>query len=239
MLRKDKRSMLLSLVIGDGCLHYLGSAKKYAGITIAHSTAQADYIAWKAQLIGSILGRTINLRKTSNNKGLGKSGNELIQISASWKRFRAWRKFIYQNGYKDKAKILRFIQNPEFLLSVWLMDDGYVEGKIDKKHHKCYNANLRIFICDQNEQSIETIVRWFKDKFGYDLKVKYQKHRGKSYPFLKINSADSMDLWIKIREFVLQFKSMQHKFRFLEMRYQHKVLTAHHNRKVDDIVSTT
>lgn len=216
--------MLLSLAIGDGCLHYNRSnGKTYGSLTIAHSEHQADYIAWKANLVGSILGRNINLRKTSNKRGfLSKNEKTMIQFSACWIRFKAWRKFIYPNGKKDKSKILRFINNPEFLMSIWLMDDGYVEGKIDKKYGKCYNANLRIFLSDQSEDQCKIIQDWISKSFGFETKLKFQKHNGKLYPFLKINSKDSIKLWDKIREFVLQFKSMQHKFRFLEIRHKYK-----------------
>lgn len=241
MLRKDKRSMLLSLVIGDGCLHYHHrGAKTYAGLTIAHSPKQADYIAWKAKLIGSILGREINLRTTSNAKGFGTNSEaKLIQIAASWKRFKAWRKFIYPKGKKDKSLILRFITNPDFLMAIWLMDDGYVEGRIDQKHNRCYTASLRIFVSDQSIDSCNRIIAWIKKQYGFEVKLRMQKHRGKSYPFLKICAFDSLKLWDTIRSFVLQFKSMQTKFRFLEMRYQHKLLLAHHTPKSDDIVSAT
>lgn len=216
--------MLLSLAIGDGCLHYNRSnGKTYGSITIAHSTHQADYIAWKAKLVGSILGRNINLRKVDNSNGFkSKNPQGAIQFSACWIRFKAWRKFIYPNGNKDKSKILRFINNPEFLMSVWLMDDGYVEGKIDKKYNKCHSASLRIFISDQRNESCVEIQKWIKDKFGFETILKMQRQGEKEYPFLKINAKDSLIVWEKIRQFVLQFKSMQHKFRFLEIRYQYK-----------------
>lgn len=227
--------MLLSLVIGDGCLHYLKRQNNriYGSMTIAHSTHQADYIAWKANLVGSILGRDINLRKLDNSSGfLSKNPQGAIQFSACWIRFKAWRKFIYPNGKKDKSKILRFINNPEFLMSVWLMDDGYVEGKIDKKYNKCHSASLRIFICDQRNESCIEIQKWIKDKFGFETVLKMQKSNEKEYPFLKINAKDSLILWEKIREFVLQFKSMQHKFRFLEIRYKYKKSLAQSPEKV-------
>lgn len=238
MLRKDKRSMLLSLVIGDGCLHYVGKTKKYGSITIGHSIHQADYVAWKAKLVGSIIGRNINIRTSNNNRGFSKDST-LVQFSAVWRRFKAWRKFTYPNGKKVKSRILRFITNPDFLMAVWLMDDGYVEGKIDPKYNKCYNANLRIFICDESLESCIKIQEWIKDTYGFETKLKYQKKGDKSYPFLKINSKDSLILWKNIREFVLQFKSMQHKFRFLEMRHQHKISQRNTLVNSDDIVSTT
>jgi hypothetical protein len=223
MTRKDKRSMLLSLVIGDGCLHYIKSNHRtYGGLHVGHSSDQADYLAWKANLVSTILGRTIKLR-TGNNRGFeGYESKPFIQFQASWIRFKAWRKFIYPNGKKDKSRILRFINNPEFLMSIWLMDDGYVEGKIDKKYNKCYSASLRIFISDQRLESCLSIQDWITKNFNFVTILKYQKSREKIHPFLKINAQDSLLIWDKIREFVLQFKSMQHKFRFLEMRYQYK-----------------
>lgn len=223
MTRKDKRSMLLSLVIGDGCLHIIKwKHRTYGGLHIGHSSDQADYIAWKANLVSSIVGRPIKLRTGKNNGFVGYESKPLIQFQTTWIRFKAWRKFIYPNGKKDKSKILRFINNPEFLISIWLMDDGYVEGKIDKKYNKCFSASLRIFISDQRLESCLIIQDWLRKNFNFETILKYQKSKEKIHPFLKINAIDSLLLWDKIRKFILQFKSMQHKFRFLEMRYQYK-----------------
>lgn len=236
MLRKDLRSLILSLVIGDGCLHYLerneGNNKKlYGSLTIGHGIAQADYMAWKANLLSEITGRKVKVRTTHNGK--------TVQISCCMKRFRVWRKFCYPNGKKDISRILPFITNPYMCIAIWLMDDGYVETSISKLANgkkKNYSASLRIFTCDETIENHEYMIKWFKDNFGANLKIKYQnsKKENKSYPFLKINCQDSLNIWHVIRDFVLQFKSMRYKFRYIEEIYQERLQSAHHLSQLEN-----
>lgn len=217
MLNKDKRSLLLSLVLGDGCLHYVKRKNHiYGALTITHGLKQADYQAWKAKLLSEICGRDVRVRPFNNNTA--------SQVSVCMKRLRAWRKFIYRNNKKSLPLILKFIRHPEFALAVWLMDDGYVEPSIT--NGKVYNAGFRIFTCDQNPEEQAEIQKWLLTNFGVDSKIRYSKHskNNKSYPFIKINQTGALVIWEKIREFVLTIKSMQYKFRHIEYIYQNKLL---------------
>lgn len=203
--------MILSLVLGDGCLHNIkNNGKLYGGLTIAHGLQQADYTAWKAQLLSTILNK--NIRTRTHGKG------QAIQLSVCVKRFRAWRKFCYPNDKKDVSRILPFITNPEFAMAVWLMDDGYVEAKDTGK-----SAKFRIFTCSESPESHVKIIAWFKDKFGMEPKIFFQKKGEISYPYIKFNNEQSLELWKIIRTFVLNFKSMRHKFRYIERIYQYKL----------------
>lgn len=214
MLNKDKRSMLLCLILGDGCLHTLKRGKKlYGSITIDHGIAQADYQAWKARLLSDIFQKNVKVRTGHKGKS--------VQVAVCEKRMRSWRKFTYPNGKKSLPKVLKFITHPELALAVWLMDDGYVESSITNGIN--YSAALRIFTCDQNEQEQIEIMKWLKDNFDIESKVRFTKKGDKRYPFIKINTSDSLKIWSKIREFVLQFKSMQYKFRYLEQIYQSRI----------------
>jgi len=230
MLRKDKRSLLLSLVLGDGCLHYLKHRKNkiYGAITIDHGIKQADYQKWKAELIGSILGREVKVRTGHKGKS--------VQISASWKRFKAWRKFCYPNGKKSIPKILKFIQHPDFALSVLLMDDGYVEtskSKLKNGTVKNYGARFRIYLCDQSQEELDDINIWIKKNFDVNAKIKLSKVKNKKYPFIKFNQAESLKIWEQIRKFVLQFKSMRYKFRYIEQLYQSKLAQRKLGQNID------
>lgn len=220
MLNKDKRSLILSLILGDGCLH-LDSKKLSGYITLDHGIKQADYIAWKANLVSNIVGKSIKLRQ-------GHNGNS-IQFSVVWKRIKAWRKFCYPNGKKDLTKILPFIRHPEFAVAVWLMDDGYVEPSISKLvtgEKKNYGARFRIFTYSQTISNHEMFIKWFQDHFNVTPKIKQHKSstNGHIYPLLKFSQEDSLKIWSTIREHVLQFKSMQYKFRYIEEIYQLKIL---------------
>lgn len=214
MLNKDKRSMLLAFVLGDGCLHYFHRGNKtYGGLTIDHGLEQADYMAWKAQMIGELTDRTVKVRTGHKGKS--------IQLNVCKKQLRAWRKFIYKDNKKSIRRILPFIRHPEFALAVWLMDDGYVESSIT--NNKNYSASLRIFSCDEDSEGLKAIQDWLLASFGISSKIRYQTTRGATYPFVKINCKESLLIWGKIREFVLQFKSMRYKFRYLEQIFQSRL----------------
>lgn len=229
MKNKDKRSLIFSCVLGDGCIHYTSGRNKLGqpisgAITIDHGIAQADYQAWKAQLLSSIFERDVKVRTGHKGKS--------VQVAVASKRFKAWRKFCYPNGKKDIPRILNYIYHPEMALAIWLMDDGYVEPSLDKRYpDKCYGAVFRIFTCDQNEDQQNKIIEWFQKTFNVTPKVALAKKKNKYYPFLKFNTVDSLKLWKIIREFVLKIPSMKHKFRYMEIRYQYKSFTASTSRQ--------
>jgi hypothetical protein len=219
MQNKDKRSIVLSMLLGDGNLHV--NSRGYGLFGIDHGIKQADYQAWKASLLSKALDRDVKCR-------VGHKG-ESVQISVCMKRFRSWYKFTYPNGKKDIAKILPFILHPELALAIWLMDDGYVEpsfSKLADGSKKNYGARFRIFTCDQSPETHEYIAKWFVDNFNTTIKIKYttRKKDGKTYPFIKFSQEDSLKMWKIIREHVLQFKSMQYKFRYIEQLYQSRCL---------------
>lgn len=215
MLNKDKRSMILCLVLGDGCLHSLTkNGKLYGAITIDHGIEQADYQAWKAKLLSDIFQKDVKLRTGHKGKS--------VQVSVAKKQLRAWRKFTYPNGKKSLPKILKFIRHPELAIALWLMDDGYVEPSITNGIN--YSAAFRIFTCDQTDQQQVEIMNWLKVNFDVESKVRFTKKGNKRYPFIKINCKDSLKIWDKIRDFVLQFKSMKYKFRYIEQIYQSRIV---------------
>jgi hypothetical protein len=225
MLNKDKRSLLLALSIGDGCLHYIrNNGKIYGGLTIDHGIEQSDYQSWKAKLLSDIMNKPVNMRTGHNGQS--------VQVSICMKRIRAWRKFCYPNNKKDISKILPFIRHPEFTLAVWLMDDGYVETNGNRK-----GGRFRLFVCDQKEESLNKMILWFQKEFDVTPIIKFQKTNNKQYPFLKFNQVDSLKLWKPMRDFVLQFRSMKKKFRYIENTYQFQ-LAQRTPEKSDDIVGT-
>lgn len=219
MFNRDKRSLALTLILGDGCLHL--TSNKYSGaITIDHGIDQIDYQEWKAELLSYIFDRKVKVRQGHKGKS--------AQVSVAAKRLKAWRKFCYKNNKKNIPRILKFINNPELAIAVMLMDDGYIEPSIFNKELK--GARYRLFLCDQTPEDLELIQEWIKDNFGTDTKIRFQNTRGKRYPFIVWKQKESLEIWTKIREFVLKFESMKHKFRHMEEFYQISIL----QRVLDD-----
>jgi hypothetical protein len=238
MFNKDKRSMALMLLLGDGSIGcYKTDNYKTGRLTIDHGIAQADYQSWKAQLLSQLFDQPIKTRTGHKGKS--------IQLMVRNKKFKAWRKFTYPNGKKDLSRILPFIRQPELAIAVWLMDDGYVEPSKNKKAPSSLSARFRIFTCDQHESSLSFIQKWLEDHLHVKSKIKYSFKRSanKNYPYIKISQEDSLKLWGQIREFVLQFKSMQYKFRYIEQVYQLRVVQRIPDRRfkitTDDMIHPT
>lgn len=214
MLRKDVRSIILSFLLGDGCLHYT-SNRVSGSLTIDHGIIQADYQKWKAELLSQVLNRKVKVRT-------GHKGNS-VQVSVCFKRFKAWRKWLYPNNKKDVTRVLKYINNPIFAFCVWLMDDGYCEpsfSKVASGEKKLYGAFFRIFTCAVPLEHHEILIKWFTDNLGITPKILFSKQ----YPFLKFTQKDTLKIWEQIREFILQFKSMRYKFRYVEQIYQLRML---------------
>jgi hypothetical protein len=239
VLRKDVRSMILSLILGDGCLSRTPPSKTnktYGILAIQHGEKQRDYLEWKIELVNKLLNRSMTVQNHKKGPALW----------TTHRRLKAWRKFCYPKGIKDITKILPFITNPTMALAIWMMDDGYVEPSIDKRYNKLYSASFRIFTCSTPVDDQDKVIEWFESHFNVTPRIKFQKRGkhhyvkdGEDFPFLKFNVEDSLKLWGLMREFVLQFDSMKHKFRYIEAIYQVRVIqrTAK-SLDLDDIVHT-
>jgi hypothetical protein len=217
--RREKRDLVLSMCLGDGCLAYT-SNRRSASITIGHGLKQTDYLEFKAGFLAKAFEQNVKVR----TQGRGAA----VQLALAKKRFKAWRKFIYKNNKKDVSRILPFIINKPRALAFWLMDDGYVESSVSKLstgEKVNYGARFRIFTCDQTIQTHDYIVDWFYKEFDVTIKIKHQfsKQQNKSYPFIKFSQEDSLKLWSQIRDFVLTLDSMKIKFKYIEQIYQKKL----------------
>jgi hypothetical protein len=218
-------------LLGDGNLHV--DRKNYARLTIDHGITQSDYQSWKAKLLSDIFERDVKCR----NGHKGKS----IQVQVADVRMRSWYKIWYLDRKKNLSSLFPFIRHNELATAVWLMDDGYAEPSISKLatgEKKNYGARLRIFTCDQSKETQIKIQEWFKSVWDVTAKIKHttRKKDNKTYPFIKFGQEDSLKIWEKIREFVLQFKSMQYKFRYMEQIYQSKLLKRIPAEIAEDIV---
>lgn len=222
MLNKDKRSLVMSLVLGDGCLHYIkNGGRVFGGLTIDHGLEQSDYQSWKAKLLSDVLGRNVKMRPGHKGKS--------VQVSVCMKRFRSWRKFCYPKERKSLPIVLKFINNPWFAVAVWLMDDGYCEpsfSKLADGSKKNYGARFRIFTSTCTPEEMSEVKQWLDSNLEINSKITYHRSnkQNTSYPLIKINTEDTLKIWKNIREFVLQFKSMRYKFRHIEALYQYRIL---------------
>jgi hypothetical protein len=218
MLNKDKRSVLFCCVLGDGCLS--NWKPQNSGVFVAeHGIAQKDYVEWKKSLLQNLGYGTVYTYSTKQGRAW--------RLQLANKKIRVWKKFTYKHNKKNLPLLLSYIRHPELATAIWLMDDGYCEGKKDKKTGKVYSSAFRLFTCEASMEDQAKIISWFETTLGVSPTIKFQKRSAKNYnpegadyPYLRFTGKDSMIIWQKIRPFVLQFESMCHKFRHMEHYYQ-------------------
>lgn len=226
MLNKDKRSIILSFVLGDGCIatadnHYKGKTYPSGKIVIKHGEKQKDYLLWKAEILSKVVGKEINVNSTKSFvKELNKSYDQ-FQLSWSYKPLRSWKKMFYINKTKRISKILKYLRHDAFAAAVWLMDDGSCT-KTKKPNGTIVFTGLILYICDQFSEDCEEILKWWNERFKVNGKLKWQKQKYKNaikyFPKIYFNNLDSLKIWEQIKPFVSQIPSMVDKFQAVEDR---------------------
>lgn len=232
MNRKDKRSLLASLVLGDGSLPLRKYKRKdgtyghLVSIAIGHGLPQEDYLLWKKGLLEQALDRPINAHYYTKPE---------VHIRAYDTKFRTWRKRMYPNGRKSIPEVLKLITDVDLCLTLWMLDDGWVQpAKRRNKGGELFVTNssqLCLSLCDQTQSEIDYIINWFEQTFGPGIKVvkiwsSKSKKTNKRYCSIKFGSVCSRDLYKRMRPYIQQIPSMAHKFRHLEKAYQHHLLIA-------------
>lgn len=231
MLNKNKRSLILSMALGDGCISYGGGYKNgnYSSgkLSIKHGAKQKDYLDWKADLLSNTLNKKINVHPTKSYVSTLNKTYDQYQLSFTYKRMRAWIKIFRKNGIKDIPKMLQFINNPELAAAMWLMDDGSCSSPKKKNGTKVFGG-LILYVCDQSSENVDKIAAWWKTNFEVEPKIKFQKmlYKGdiKYFPNIRFNTQDSIKIWNKISKYVCQIPSMEAKFASVKIRAKRKDL---------------
>lgn len=199
--------VIYSLVLGDGFV------SKQDQLSLYHCEKQLDFLNWKISLFQPYYNR--DLKPTRCERLL----NNKVFIEYRWylalkKKFnlKGIRKEIYgDSSKKDYFKILNKVDDKNFLLTVWLGDDGSCSTKYQ----------LCLCTLDRTEAENEKLCEWFSEHFNvkpYVVKQTSKKQNTEWY-FIRFTKNDSMKIWSIARETLLKIPSMQYKFRHIENTY--------------------
>jgi recombination protein RecA len=127
-MNKNDRSILLGMLLGDGCLkrkHHTkkdGSESVYYEYVLCHSIKQKDYLEHKLNIFHRIMGG----KRPSIHKEKSKLG-ESVRFSRCHKSFRILHKYLYSKNNKKyiTERVLNYL-TPE-AIAIWYMDDGGVK----------------------------------------------------------------------------------------------------------------
>lgn len=160
-MKKEDRSILIALAIGDGYV------TKDGCLVLKHSIKQKEYIEYKANLLHSILGG-----KKPNIIEFDNSGYPGIKTQKSNKYFRILRKRLYKNNIKQININLLKMLNPK-AIAIWYMDDGNLSMK--KRNGKIHARELFINTHITKEEN-QIIIDYFNE--AYNIKFTQVKNRG-------------------------------------------------------------
>lgn len=163
----EKRSIILGMVFGDGCIVPNSRGYNSATLQVKHSEAQLPYAEHKAKLVSWALGgKTPPVRSIDNS---GFPGCVFSKTNAYLRTIRGW-------VYKDKKKVIspyiRWLTPHGF--AIWYMDDGGLSRKMrNGKQHA-----VEMFLnCHTDYDEVVSISDALFDKFG--VRFRPVKNRGK------------------------------------------------------------
>lgn len=186
---KERRAILLGMIIGDGCIS--SYKNKSFRLVIRHSKKQEEFLMFKKELIESIFyNQPLKVINVQNG----------LQIQKCSKLFRIYKKWFYTNGVKDFSKVLKYLDLKS--VAIWYMDDGSLTAKKHEGKIHGYELTLNTYISREQNQ---LIIDWFKLK--YDIQFTQTKSKGKYR--LRMGTKEARKFCELIKEYVIP--SMEYK----------------------------
>lgn len=203
-MKINKRSMLLGMLLGDGCLKTKTHIKKdeeksiYYEYVLAHSYKQLDYLKYKLNIFHSIMGGKrpkIVYEKRTNS----------YRFSRCHKLFRMFHRTLYSNNNKKyfTDKVFRYLTPHS--IAIWYMDDGGISRNYNK-NNKLSSCEMRLYTYFSEDEANRAI-KYFYDK--WNIKVKKRKYTNKQQWNLIFNTKESIKFEQLIEEYIIP--SMKYK----------------------------
>jgi hypothetical protein len=195
MFSDEDKQYLAGLALGDGYIAKKGDNSYRLQIT--HCDRQFDYLKCKAERLGIIFKKQINIMTFDN---CGYKGHR-IQVSHPYLGI------IYEWLYGNQGKkfiTLSFLQGlSDEAVAYWYMDDGSLISKIH--NGKCHAKEVVFSIYVSEDESLSAI-RFFKERFDADFTIK----RNKGKFSVRCGTKAARKLLGKLQEF--KSKGMEYKF---------------------------
>lgn len=185
--RKNKKAILIGMVLGDGYL----KVTENAGISITHSEKQLEYLLYKKQLLEEILiCKPITLQKVKPNM----YNTICYRIDKGHKYFRILRKWVYINNKKTfSRKILNYL-NP-LGIAIWYMDDGCLSAKKRNGKIHAYELFLNTHLTKKENQ---VIIDYFNEVWN----IKFQQVKNKNAYRLRMSTKEIKKFMLLIKDYI-------------------------------------
>lgn len=203
-MTQEQKSILISLVLGDGHLYNYKHHKYnsyHSGIKITHSIKQKEYIEYKKRLLDQIFKSNIRVVEFNN------SGYPGVSITKGNKYFRILKRFIYKNNCKIfSRKVLNRLTAQG--VAIWWMDDGCLFPK--KRNGKIHAWELYLNTYISEEENL-IIIQYFKEV--WDVNWRINRDRGKTR--LRMSTKEGRKFLKIVRPYIKKIDCMLYKAKII------------------------
>lgn len=158
-MKREKKALLMSLVIGDGFIRTdTRSNSNKSSLKLCHSIHQEEYIKYKAKLLHTLLGGKEPVIRHYVCKWPDGTTYQQVRAEKAHRYFRVLKNWLYPNKYN--VKYLKYL-TPQ-ALAIWFMDDGSIIANNRYKDGTCSSARTNIHLCTSKEQA-EGVCKYFEE----------------------------------------------------------------------------
>ena len=160
-LEREKKSLLIALLIGDGTI-----SSNYV-FKLSHSTQQREFLEWKINLLNELGIKNNGIKQYTSKCGYN-IGNEVLYSQLSIiPTIKSLRIAVYVPKKKITRKLLNWL-TPQGL-AIWYMDDGHINVNTSKQRSSIQHT-IKIATCVDEQTALE-IINYFKEVWDVDFRL--------------------------------------------------------------------
>ena len=200
-LSKEKKSLLIGILIGDGTISSNFVFK------LSHSIEQREYLEWKVKLLDKFQIKNNGIKEYISTCGYNIGKGVLYSQMSVIPTIKALRRTVYIPKKTITRKLLNWLTPLE--IAIWYMDDGHINVNTSKQRSSIQHT-IKIATC-VDESTVEVIIQYFLDIWN----IKFRKFpEGKNTFSIASSSEEDYSKFVNlIKPFVEQVPSMLYKIR--------------------------
>ena len=199
-LNKDQKSLLISLLIGDGTISSNFVFK------LSHSAHQVEYLKWKINLLNELKIKNNGLKGYVSSCGYNEGMDVIYSQMSVIPTIKALRKSIYKPKKIINKKLLNWL-DPRGL-AIWYMDDGHINVNTSEQRANIQHT-IKISTCVDIDNA-KMIIEYFKEKWNINFRLLKEKSH---YSIASCSEQDCINFIKIIKPYILQVPSLLYKIR--------------------------
>lgn len=201
-LSKQQKSLLISLILGDGtiCSNYV--------LKLSHSEQQKEFLEWKLKIIREHNLKISNIKRYISKCGYNTGKSVIYAQMSVIPTIKALRRSVYTPKKTINRKLLNWLD--PIGIAIWYMDDGmnYINTS---KQRSSNQYKVKISTCLSNKDDAIIITKYFDEEWNikficFNEKGKWSIETKSKEDYLKFINIVSPyikqipSMWYKIRK---------------------------------------